>query len=66
MKILADKHEFAKMIRECQKIRDRNCGRCQCVLQENCVDWDKVSGIMDEKCFRWGKRLMAERENQNE
>lgn len=37
-----------------------------CAALLDCVDWDKVSGIMDEKCFRWGKRLMAERENQNE
>ena len=47
MKILADKYEFAKMIRECQKIRDRNCGRCQCVLQEICQGQEDLEDCVE-------------------
>lgn len=47
MKILADKYEFAKMIRECQKIRDRNCGRCQCALQEICQGQEDLEDCVE-------------------
>ena len=44
---MADKYDFAKMIRECQKIRDMTCGRCQCVLQEICQGQDDLEDCVE-------------------
>lgn len=37
-----------------------------CTSLLDCVDWDMVEGIKDEKRFRWAKRLTEERKTQNE